>query len=285
MGASAGPLGPPRGGGPPGRSRPVGPGAARTRHHWPVPRLFVTREQLRDGSLAIDGEPGRHLTASLRTRPGDLILVVDDSGQEHGVRVAAVQAGRVTGVIVWSREAAGEPLLHLEVVHGLIREMDEVVAALAEVGASVIRPVVAERSVSRPDPVRAAARTRRWGEIAREAAELAHRARVPAVEPVSDLESALAELPEGSRILACMVGAPIPLARLDVDRDRPTAVVIGPEGGLATAEVERLRAAGAEPVHLGPRVLPARRAAMFATGLLLARAGDLDAALPAPPAP
>jgi 16S rRNA (uracil1498-N3)-methyltransferase len=250
-----------------------------------VPRLFVTREQLRDGTLAIDGEPGRHLAASLRTRPGDLIVVVDDAGREHGVRVAAVQPGRVTGTIVWSRAAAGEPLLHLEVVHALIREMDEVVAALAEMGAAVIRPIVAQRSVSRPDPVRAAARTRRWGEIARKAAELAHRARVPAVEPVSDLESALAELPESSRILACMVGAPTPLARLDVDRGRPAAVVIGPEGGLVSAEAERLRAAGAELVHLGPRVLPARRAAVFAAGLLLARAGDLDDAVPAPPAP
>ena len=171
----------PPAGAPAGRSRPDGPGAARTRHHWPVPRLFVTREQLRDGTLAIDGEPGRHLAASLRTRPGDLIVVVDDAGREHGVRVAAVQPGRVTGTIVWSRAAAGEPLLHLEVVHALIREMDEVVAALAEMGAAVIHPIVAQRSVSRPDPERAAARTRRWAEIARKAAELAHRARVPAV--------------------------------------------------------------------------------------------------------
>ncbi len=257
---------------------------APTRHHWPVPRLFVTREQLRDGTLAIDGEPGRHLATSLRTRPGDLIVVVDDAGQEHGVRVTAVQPGRVAGAIVWSREAAGEPLLHLEVVHALIREMDEVVAALAEVGAAVIRPVVAQRSVSRPDPLRAAGRARRWGEIAREAAELAHRARVPAVEPVSDLEKALAALPAGSRILACMVGSPKPLARLDVDRGRPAALVIGPEGGLTPAEAERLRAAGADLVHLGPRVLPARRAAAFAAGLLLARAGDLDDAVPTAPA-
>jgi 16S rRNA (uracil1498-N3)-methyltransferase len=250
-----------------------------------VPRLFVTHEQLREGTLALGGDPGRHLAASLRTRPGDLIVVVDDAGHEHGVRVTAVQPGLVTGAIVWSRPAAGEPLLHLEVVHALIREMDEVVAALAEVGAAVIRPVVVHRSVSRPDPVRAAARTRRWAEIAREAAELAHRARVPSVEPVSDLEGALAELPEGSRILACMVDAAIPLARLEVDPNRPAAVVIGPEGGLAPTEAERLGAAGAELVHLGPRVLPARRAAGFAAGLLLARAGDLDPAFPAPPAP
>ena len=56
--------------------------------------------------------------------------------------------------------------------------------------------------------------------------------------------------------------------------------MIGPEGGFAPTEVSRLRQAGAETVHLGARVLPARRAGVVAAGLLLARAGDLDAAMP-----
>jgi len=248
-----------------------------------VPRLFVTREQISDGAVVIGGEPGRHLAGALRTRPGELIVVVDDADQEHGVRVVSVEAERVTGAIVWSRRASGEPRLQLEVVHALIREMDDVVAALAEVGASVIHPVVAQRSLSRPDPERAAARARHWAEIAREAAELAHRARVPTVRPLGGLEAGLAGLPEGSRILACMVDAAVPLARLEIDPARPAALVVGPEGGLSPAEAGRLREAGAEMVHLGPRVLPARRAAAFAAGLLLSRAGDLDAGMPAAP--
>jgi 16S rRNA (uracil1498-N3)-methyltransferase len=250
-----------------------------------VPRLFVTREQLSGGTLVIGGEGGRHLAGPLRTRPGELILVVDGDGLEHGVRVVSVERGTVTGSVAWSRPATGEPRLRLHAVHALIREFDEIVAALAEVGAATIRPVVAARSISRPAPDRAAARLRHWAEIARESAELAHRAAVPAVRPVTDLDGALAELPEGSRILVCMVDAAVPLARLEVDPDQPVALVTGPEGGLAPPEVERLREAGAETVHLGARVLPARRAAVVAAGLLLARAGDLDAGMPAPPAP
>ena len=76
--------------------------------------------------------------------------------------------------------------------------------------------------------------------------------------------------------LLISIAAGVPLARLEVDAARPAALVIGPEGGLDPGEVDRLREAGAEMVHLGPRVLPARRAAIVAAGLLLARAGDLD---------
>jgi 16S rRNA (uracil1498-N3)-methyltransferase len=247
-----------------------------------MPRLFVTREQIGGGTLVVDGDAARHLAGPLRVRPGELIEVVDDGGHEHGVRVVSVERARVTGSIIWSRPASGEPRLHLEVIHALVREIDEAIAALAEVGAAAIHPVLALRSVSRPGPERATARLRRWSEIAREAAELAHRAAVPAVRPVTDLGGALAELPKGSRILACMVDAAVPLARLEVDPARPVALVIGPEGGLAPTEIELLCQAGAEMVHLGPRVLPARRAAVVAAGLLLARAGDLDAAAPRP---
>src|ERR1035437_6031865 len=117
--------------------------------------------------------------------------------------------------------APGEPHARLDVVQGLVREIDELVAGLAEGGAATIRPVVAMRSVTRPDPERAAGRLRRGGEIAREAAELAHRGAVPRVAALTDLAGVLAELPEGARILVCMVEAAVPLDRLDVDPARP----------------------------------------------------------------
>jgi 16S rRNA (uracil1498-N3)-methyltransferase len=248
-----------------------------------MPRLFVSREQLSDRRLAVEGAPARHLAGPLRIRPGEVIRVVDDGGEEHGVRIDRVERARVTGSVVWSRPAGGEPRLRLAVVQALVREMDEVVAGLAEVGAAEIHAVMALRSVSRPDPERTAARLRRWNEIAREAAELAHRAAVPTVQAAAGVGSALDRLPDTSRILVCMVDATVPLARIEVDPDRPAALVIGPEGGLTPAEVDLLRDAGAETVHLGPRVLPARYAGVVAAGLLLGRSGDLDAPLsPAP---
>ena len=248
-----------------------------------MPRLFVTREQASGDRLSVDGDAARHLAGPLRVRPGELILVVDDGGVEHGVRVDAVERARVDGTVVWSRPASGEPRLRLSVIQALIREIDEVVAGLAEVGVAGIHPVVAERSVSRPDPERAGSRHRRWAGIAREAAELAHRAAIPSVHALTTLDSALAELPAGTRILACTVEADAPLARAEIDPTRPAALVIGPEGGFTHAEVDLLLAAGAERVHLGPRVLPARLAGVVAAGLLLGRAGDLDTALPAAP--
>lgn len=248
-----------------------------------MPRLFVSCEQIAGDEVVLIGDQARHLAGPLRLRAGRLIQVVDDAGHEHCVRLVSVESGRVTGSIVWSRSAAGEPRLHIEVIQGLVREMDDIVASLSEVGAAAIRPFPARRSVTRPDAERAPQRLRRWQTIARESAQLAHRAAIPMVHAVTDLETAVAGLPTGARILACVVGATTPLTHLDVDPERPLALVIGPEGGLDATEIGMLSGAGAEMVHLGPRVLPARRAALFATGIALAAGGDLDATMPPPP--
>jgi 16S rRNA (uracil1498-N3)-methyltransferase len=64
---------------------------------------------------------------------------------------------------------------------------------------------------------------------------------------------------------------------LPAGRVARAALVVGPEGGLADAEVEDLRRAGALVASLGPRVLRCETAGPTALALLQARYGDLDA--------
>lgn len=248
-----------------------------------MPRLFVDSTALVGGRLSLDGAPARHLCASLRVRPGEVIRVVDPARVEHGVAVESVTRARITGRVLWSRPAAGEPRLRLLAVQALVRDFGTALTALVEAGVAAVHPVVTERSVPRPAGERAASRLRHWREVAREAAQLAQRAAVPPVHPITSLDAALASLPEGTRILACVVDAPTALARCAIDAGHPLAVVIGPEGGLDPTETALLGAAGAELVHLGPRTLPAVRAGALAAGVLLAASGDLDAASPPPP--
>jgi 16S rRNA (uracil1498-N3)-methyltransferase len=166
----------------------------------------------------------------------------------------------------------------VHVVQALAKEgMDELVEALAEVGAAAIWPVVTRRTVVRLDARRAEHRVQRWNAIARNAAGLAGRARPPVVHPLRDLHDVRAALPSGTRLLACSTTARTPLARLDLEHTARVAVCIGPEGGF---EPDELRLLDAEPLHLGPRTLRARLAGVVALATLLAAAGDMDAALP-----
>ena len=211
---------------------------------------------------------------------GELLSVADDSGTEHEVRVESVERDRVAGLVVASRPVRSEPTLRVHVVQSLPRQgMDDAVDAMTQAGAAAIWPVTSERSVARPDAVRIAKRADRWRSIAREAAGLAYRGAPPEIAGIGELREALTALPTDTRILACTVGgAATPLTTIDVGTGRPAALCVGPEGGWSAADLATLAAAGAEPVHLGPRVYRSRLAGAFACTMLLARAGECAAA-------
>ena len=242
-------------------------------------RLFVPPDRMRATPITVGGEEHHHLARVLRARPGDVVTLFDGAGGE--VRARVVHVGRsetelvgdaAGGSVAGARAASAEtPLVLLTAVPRGGR-MDFLVQKCCELGVSRIVPVISDRSVARPEPGRRA----RWEKIAREAARQCGRADVPAVAAPATLEAALAvpELPERRLVLSPEAGAR-PLRALLPDR-APTALLVGPEGGLASAEVEAARAAGFVPVSLGPRILRVETAAIVAVALATEAFGALS---------
>ena len=237
-----------------------------------MPRFFVRADQVHDDRCVILPPDAQHLSQSLRTQPGEVISVADDAGTEHAVRVDVVERERVEGRILASRPVSAEPQLRVHVIQSLPQQgMDDAVDAMAQVGVAAIWPVLSDRSVARPDAARAAKRLERWRSIARESAGLAYRGAAPTVSELGALATA------GTRILACSIGgATVPLTGLTVDPTMAVALCIGPEGGWSSADLAALTRAGAEAVHLGPRIYRSRLAGAIACSMLLAQAGDSE---------
>ncbi len=250
-----------------------------------MPRLFIPRSAIDGTTAVLEGDAARHLAGSLRLRAGDTITVADDATTEHLLRIVSATTSRIEASVVTSRPATGDPRLHVEVIQALPKDsMDDAIDAMVQCGVAVIRPVITENTVARPAEERAQRRLERWRSIAREAAQLSFRASIPRVEPLTTLAAALASVPAGSRLLACVIDATSePLSSLQ-DADTPAVICIGPEGGFGPADLAALDAAGAGHVHLGSRVIRSRLAGAIATAVLLAAAGDLrDAGPPAIP--
>lgn len=247
-----------------------------------VPRFFVDAGAVRDGVVLIEGDDAAHLARSLRVRPGERIVVVEDGRLMHEVLVTEVGPGLVTSAVQRTDLASGESAMAVHVLQAIpARGMDDAVEALTVAGSYAIHPVLTERGVARPDPGAGARRAARWQSIAREAAQLSGRARAPEVSAPRSLDEALAALPAGCRILAC-VATPdaTPITEITVDAGAPVALVIGPEGGLGPRDLSVLRAAGAGTlVHLGERIVPSRLAGFMAVSLILGACGELDRAL------
>jgi 16S rRNA (uracil1498-N3)-methyltransferase len=247
---------------------------------WPADvaasaHLFVDPASGLVDTVEVAGEDGHHLARVLRLREGETVTVTDGSGRWRPYRIADAGAGAAVVHLSATGPPEQEPELvpRLGVAFALTKgdKPDLVVQKLTELGVDRIVPVLAERSVARPAPARAAAAAERWRRIAREAARQCRRARLPVVEELRPL----ADLAGHPAVVVAERGGG-PAEALGAPPGGEVLAVVGPEGGLTEAEVEALGPWAR--VGLGPYVLRAETAALAAATVLAAgrRPGPVD---------
>lgn len=218
-------------------------------------------------TVALGGDEARHAVTVARVRVGERVSVGDGRGRVVVGPVTSAEGRRLELRVDAVRDEP-EPAPRLTLVQALAKgDRDELaVQAATELGVDRVVPWAASRSVSRWDGPKAEKGRARWASIVREAVKQSIRARVPSVDPVASTRELPARL-EGERMLLLVPGAATPLSAIRPD-GRDLALVVGPEGGMDPAEVERLREAGAEPVRLGEAVLRTSTAGPAAIAVL-----------------
>jgi len=183
--------------------------------------------------------------------------VIDPAGYMLSVRLDAVSAERVEGVVVSERRHRPEPAARITIAVANLPApaLELVLSRCTEAGAFAFHVFQADRSVAR------GAKPDRWRTICREAAMLAGRLRVPEVDALGSLDDVL----KASEHPVLLVrGSPQTLAQIAEPRD--LTLVVGPEGGWSDRELDLARI----KADLGPRNLRADTAALVALSVALA---------------
>jgi 16S rRNA (uracil1498-N3)-methyltransferase len=249
----------------------------------------------------LDGAEGRHAGVVQRRSPGERVDVVDGAGVRLECLVGSVGGDGVT-LHVAARTDEPPPDVALVLVQALAKgDRDELaIEAATEVGADVVVPWQAERSVVVWRGDRAAKSRSRWLGTVRAAAKQSRRAWVPTVELAVDgrglVDRVRRTVGAGGVALVLHEEATEPLAQVDLaglgagrvaeprssaaadglpgaGQRREVLVVVGPEGGISARELETLVGAGAIAVRLGPHVLRTSTAGPIALALLAQRLG------------
>jgi len=233
-------------------------------------RLFVPDLLATDAIIRPTTEQAHYLRNVMRQGEGDAVLVFNGRDGEWSATLAEVtKRGCALRLREMTRPQASGPDLELTVALVKRARLETIVEKAAELGAMRVRLLVTRFTGS--DHTNVA----RLQAIATEASEQTGRLDVPEVAPPMKLERLLDEWPDGRRLVFCdEAGDARPI--LDALKDpTPVAVLIGPEGGFAPEERERLRALPfVIPVSLGPRILRADTAAISALTLVQAAIGD-----------
>ena len=216
------------------------------------------------GQVCLRGKDHHYLVHVRRIAVGDSLNALDGD-QRLSLTVVRIDETTLT-LTVASREAAKSRGVSLALFPFLLkgRKLDDVIRQACEAGVDDIYPVEGEHCVARQSD--SEHKTLRWNQIVREAAQQSGQPRVPLVhDTIKSSEIPLVWANQG--LLLFFHQVPLDtgtLHRYLFSRPSRIGLVIGPEGGLSKSEVTRFRTQGAVPVWLGPFVLRAETASLYA---------------------
>lgn len=258
-------------------------------HHFFLEDQVLSAEVTDTFFVRLSDDDAKHARV-LRLGVGEHIAIVDAVKDYFECEITSFDAGglmvRIAGKLEPTR---GIPRVVL--VQGLAKgdKMDTIIRHATELGVFGFVPLICERSIVKLDSKKAAAKTDRWRSIAKSAAMQSGQLSLPEVALPQTIDGVIALLSQVTALLICWEQASsvenlhAALAKAlkqtaTLPADACVAVVVGPEGGLSSAEVDAFLSGNdrAALVSLGPSILRTETAGIVAPALVLYELGGLQ---------
>jgi 16S rRNA (uracil1498-N3)-methyltransferase len=220
-----------------------------------------------------DGE-AHHCIHVLRLKVGDTLNVFDGRGREAQCAIAEIAKDTVRLTILHHSTTPPLPC-RITLAQAIPKKnMDLIVQKATELGAAAIVPLISERTLVKPGGD--AGKVERWRGIALEACKQCGNNWLPEIQPPQKAVVFLNSLPECDlRLIGSLQPDAKPLKAilsstpvLQHSSSPSVLILIGPEGDFTPAELNLAKSVGCFPVSLGPLILRAETAALYALSIL-----------------
>lgn len=226
-----------------------------------MPRFFIDRKSIENNRVIIFGDDAKHISRVLRMKEGEHLTLCDGMGCDYNAKISRFNKNEVTCEILSQEENSTEPGINITLFQALPKsgKMEYIIQKCTELGINKIIPCIMERCVvklnSEADIKK---KTERYQSIALAAAKQSGRGIVPDVLPPISFDAALELL--GSYELAFVPyenESSVTLKDVLSPKNsvKSIAFIIGPEGGISDAELEKIKSHDIPTVTLGKRIL------------------------------
>ena len=241
-----------------------------------MPRFFVDKESIQNGTVSIGGADAFHISRSLRMAVGEHITVCDAEAYEYDCVLEGF-GEVVTARVLEKTKLKTEPPYRAVLWQALPKgdKLDSIIQKAVECGAYEIRLFESSHCIAKTDPKAEEKKSERRNRIAYEAAKQSGRGIIPKVYGAVSFSEMLENAARADLPMFCYEGSMTePIGKI-LDNFKTTglqcpsvSIVIGPEGGFSLDEAEKAKKSGMVQVGLGPRILRTETASGFALGAI-----------------
>ena len=230
-------------------------------------KYFIKKEDL--DNLVITGDDAFHIKNVMRCRVGDQFLVSDQT-QTLLVKIKEFSSLGVSFEIVKEEIGNKELPVFVSIFQGYPKgdKIEEIIKHGTELGAYQFIPTIMKRSVFKLDPKKKDSKLVRFNKIAKEAAEQSYRDIIPTVNDIKNLKEI--DFSSYDLKIVCYEETAkeneyqaFKTAIKSLKGNDNIAVLIGPEGGIDSSEIEYLLNKGFILCALGPRILRTETAVFY----------------------
>ncbi len=224
--------------------------------------------------VVIAGAEARHIIRVLRHKVGDEISATDGQGREFRLRLVRISGKEVVAEVIEGKTVLREPRHRVVLAQAVLKgeKLEEVVESVSQLGVEEVIPFVSERVLGRLTE----RRKQHLENVAISGMKSALRTIRPRIAALTKLEGLAGMVRDFDRTIVFYEEEQTRGLDDVLNKGvKSIMLVVGPEGGFSSKEIELMTQAGAVCCTLGPRRLRAETAAIAGTAFCLGLLGDL----------
>lgn len=222
-------------------------------------KFFVEDNQINNEKIIINNEDYNHIANVLRMKKGEFILITNkDSKETFNCEIDEINSNEVICNILNKENKEIELNVNIDLFQGLPKadKMEYIIQKCVELGVHKIVPVNMKYCIAKIKDEEK--KNLRWNKISEVASKQSKRNIIPKIEKSISISTLCSEIENYDLVIVAYENEENNTLK-DVlkgnSKIKNIAVIVGPEGGISTDEIEKLKECGAKIVSLGNRIL------------------------------
>ena len=230
-------------------------------------------EHLNNNDLIVNGENFHYLINVLRLKKDSIFYIFNGIDKEIKAKIIKIDKSYLTAKVLEEKNILSKPHIIIDIAQAIPKKdkMDLIIEKCTELGVNNIYPVITKRTIPQLDDKKEIKRIERWKKIAKSASIQSKRDNIPEINNILPISKLLEKADNYDLVIVPWEEEKIislKQALKNKKSSKKILVVIGPEGGFSSDEINIFKKYNATIVSLGKRILRTETAALAVLSII-----------------